>query len=248
MEPRLGAEDTEELEQSISAVARALFAAGTVAGVLELTVDLANAAVDGSDAVGVLLVEAERVTTAASSHPIAIELDELQFAVNEGPCLDAIAFGTPSHAEDLAEDPRWPQFGPVAAQVGIRSALAFRLTEQPVSALTVYARHPAAFTATDRAKGLIFATVAGLALDVVGERAEDQQRVANLHEALRTRELIGQAQGILMERERITGEKAFDELRLASQHLNVALREVARTLVETGETPATRTPPDDTTP
>lgn len=81
--------------------------------------------------------------------------------------------------------------------------------------------------------------MARLALDAAEKRADDEQRSANLHGALRTRELIGQAQGILIERERITGEQAFDMLRRASQNLNVKVRDVARALVETGESPST---------
>ena len=67
-------------------------------------------------------------------------------------------------------------------------------------------------------------------------------RAGNLTDALRTRELIGQAQGILMERERITADQAFDVLRRASQHMNIKLREVAETLVDTGESPNTGPP------
>jgi len=147
------------------------------------------------------------------------------------------------YATDLADDDRWPSFGPAAAGAGIRSALALRLSDRPTSALNLYAHLPGAFGATDRAKALIFATLAGVALDAAEERAGDEKRVASLHEALLTRELIGQAQGILMERERITGPQAFDVLRRASQHLNIKVREVARTLIETGEAPPTgRTP------
>ena len=234
-----GHDSTDELERNLSEVARALFATGSVDGSLQLTVRLAVVTIDGCDAAGVFSVRDARVITAAASDPIVVELDELQFATDEGPCLDAVAAGGSSYASDLADDPRWPQFGPAAARAGIRSALAFRLSERPISALNLYARLPAAFGATDRAKGLIFATLAGLALDAAGERADDQERFANLHEALRTRELIGQAQGILIERERITGDQAFDVLRRASQHLNIKVREVARTLIETGDTPAT---------
>jgi hypothetical protein len=232
----------EEVEQDLSEVARALFAPGSVTGSLQLTVTLAVSSIDGCDAAGVFLVRDGRVTTAASTDPIVVVLDELQFANDEGPCLDAVADGGSTYAADLADDSRWPQFGPAAAHAGIRSALAFRLSERPISALNLYARMPAAFGATDRAKGLIFATLAGIALDAAGDRADDEDRVANLHEALITRELIGQAQGILIERERITGDQAFDVLRRASQHLNIKVREVAKTLIETGETPLTAAP------
>ena len=68
---------------------------------------------------------------------------------------------------------------------------------------------------------------------------DEERRAANLQAALATREMIGQAQGILMERERITPDQAFDILRRASQHLNVKLRDVAQNLVDTGERPDT---------
>lgn len=233
----------DELERHLSEVARALFAPGSVTGSLQLIVDLAVSAIDGCDAAGVFVVRDGDVVTAASSDPLVVELDELQFASNEGPCLDAVAQGGSAYAADLSDDSRWPTFGPAAALAGIRSALAFRLSDQPISALNLYARMPAAFGATDRAKGVIFATLAGIALDAAGERAADDTRVANLHAAMKTRELIGQAQGILMERERISAEQAFDVLRRASQHLNIRVREVAQALVDTGETPPTATDP-----
>lgn len=167
---------------------------------------MAVATIEGCDAAGVFVVKDERVTTAAASEPMVVELDQLQFETDEGPCLDAVSEGGTTYASDLADDPRWPSFGPAAVGAGIRSALAFRMSDRTVSALNLYARLPGAFGATDRAKGLIFATLAGLALDAAEERADDEQRFANLHEALRTRELIGQAQGILIEREHISGD------------------------------------------
>ncbi len=232
-------QETTELEQNLAEVARALFESGTVQGTLQRTVELAVATVDGCDAAGVFVIEDERVTTTAASHPIVVELDGLQFSTDEGPCLDAASEGGTTYAADLSDDPRWPTFGPAAVELGIRSALAYRLSTHPISALNLYARLPAAFGATDRATGLIFATLAGIALDTANDRADDDRRLTNLHDAMVTRELIGQAQGILMERERITGDQAFDVLRRASQHLNIKVREVARALVDTGETPPT---------
>ena len=226
-----------ELQDELSDVALALFAPGTVEGTLQRIVELAVITIDGCDAAGIFLVENERVTTTASSDPIVVELDGLQFESDEGPCLDAMSQGTSFYAEDLATDVRWLAFGPAASAAGIRSLLAFPLVSHRLSALNLYARLPAAYGATDRAKGLIFATLAGIALGSAEQRADEERRAENLHQALLTRELIGQAQGILMERERVTAEQAFDVLRRASQHLNLKLREVAETLVETGQTP-----------
>jgi AmiR/NasT family two-component response regulator len=76
----------------------------------------------------------------------------------------------------------------------------------------------------------------------LGERRQhnhDAATEAQLRQALAMRDVIGQAQGILMERDRISARQAFDVLRRASQHLNIKLRDVAQALVDTGEDPDT---------
>lgn len=228
-----------DLDSDLAEVAIALFAAGTPRRTLEQIVTWAVATIDGCDAAGIFLVENEQVATAASSDPVVLELDRLQVATHQGPCLDAVSATGTVYADDLATDVRWSRFAPAAVEAGIRSTLAIRLAARRASALNLYARLPRAFGATDRAKGLIFATLAGIAIDAAEQRASDDERAENLLTALRTRELIGQAQGILMERERITADQAFDVLRRASQHLNIKVREVAQTLIETGATPPT---------
>lgn len=233
------AEELLDLESNFSQVALDLFAPGTVQGTLQEIVDLAERTVDGCDAAGILVVDDGTPTTAAASGPLVVELDRLQIDAGEGPCLDASTRGSRFHARDLVDDPRWPTFGPRAVAAAIRSVLAYSLSAERLSALNLYGRLPAAFGATDRAQGQLFATLARLALDSAEERATDEARSGHLHEALLTRELIGQAQGILMERERITASQAFDVLRRASQHMNIKLRQVAESLVETGQSPET---------
>ncbi|MBK5334005.1 MAG: GAF and ANTAR domain-containing protein [Ilumatobacteraceae bacterium] len=230
-----------DLERNVSQVAVALFAAGTVHGTLQRIVDLAELAVDGCEAAGIFLDDHGKVVTAAASSALVEVVDRLQVDAGEGPCLDASRSNSTVYAADLIDDERWPTFAPSAVAAGIRTVLAYSLSADRPAALNLYARLPAAFGATARAQGLLFATLAGLALDSAEERASEGKRSDNLVEALRTRELIGQAQGILMERERITGDQAFDVLRRASQHVNIKLREVAEALIETGESPDTGT-------
>ena len=225
-----------DLEQALSEVALTLFAPGTVDGVLRRIVDQAAATVEGCDLAGLLLVKDGQVTTAAYSDPLVTELDALQVAFGEGPCLDVASTGVTIYALDLDDDPRWPRFGPAATAAGIRSALALEVSTRRSSALNLYSRLPAAFGAVDRAKALLFATLAGLALASAEEREDEHTLTVDLQAALETRELIGQAQGILMERERITATDAFHVLRRASQNLNVKLRDIAQTLVDTGQT------------
>jgi ANTAR domain/GAF domain len=236
------ADEVIDLEDNFSRVALALFEAGTVRETLQRIVDLAERAVDGCEAAGILVVDGGKVTTAAASSALVVAIDQMQIDANEGPCLDASTRGTTFYADDLIDDQRWPNFGPPAVDAGIRSVLAYSLSASRPSALNLYSPLPAAFGAIDRAQGQLFATLARLALDSAEGRASDEERTGNLLEALRTRELVGQAQGILMERERITADRAFDVLRRASQYMNIKLREVAETLVETGESPETGPP------
>jgi hypothetical protein len=226
------AEASAALESDLSEVAIALFAEATVDEALQRMVDLAVVAVDGCVAAGIFLVENERVVSKAYSDPLVVMLDGLQFDADEGPCLDAVSEGGSFFAPDLADDTRWPIFGPAATAAGFRSMLALRLFGARLSALNLYARLPAAFDVIDRAKASIFATLAGIALTSAEERADDDRLADNLRIALKTSGVIGQAQGILMEREQITADQAFDVLRRASQRLNIKLREVAQKVVD----------------
>lgn len=246
--------DTESVEDPTSAlatdfavVARALFSASSVRDTLREVVELATATIEGCDFAGIFLIEASMVTTAAQTDPVVAEIDDLQHRSEEGPCLDAMTKRVILYAGDLGDDPRWLRFGTAAAAKGVRSVLALPLlAEDNRGALNLYARYPQAFGAVDRARGVLLATLAGLAVSAARSHEDEERRSANLHDALATRELIGQAQGILMERERIGADEAFDILRRASQHLNVKLREVVQALIDTGETPDTgseRPPP-----
>jgi hypothetical protein len=186
------------------------------------------------------------VFTPAYSAPLAFEIDQLQYAAREGPCLDAISKEPTVYAEDLADDQRWPVFGPQAAALGMRSLLSCRLSSNGTrGALNLYAELPRAYGAIDRTKALIFAAHAGIALGAAEAREDAAlsldagiHRIDDLIAALDVRETIGQAEGILIERERITADQAFQALRRASQHLNIKLREVAKYVVETGEIPS----------
>jgi hypothetical protein len=227
-----------EVAAGIDGVASALFSAGTVAGTLQQVVDTAASTIDGCDLAGIFIVAAGEVATLTHSDPSIVEIDALQRETDEGPCLDALATGTAVYARDLIDDARYPRYGPRAAAAGMRSVLAFPLQlEDTRGALNLYARLPDAYGATDRAKGAILTALAAVAVGSAVERHDDEERLANLQNALQTRDIIGQAKGILMERERITAEQAFDMLRRASQHLNEKLRDVAQGIVDTGDLP-----------
>jgi len=235
-----GADPTSELIVSFVQRAQALFLAGGVEVTLQAVLGLAIATIEGCDFAGILILHGDQVTALVQSDPLIAELEASQCLAGAGPGLEAVAGRAPVYAEDLQTDTRWASFGAAASAAGVRSVLALHLAANGTfGALNLYGRYPSAFGAVDRAKGLVLAGLAGVAVLLAQARDEDVRQAENLRHALGTREVVGQAQGILMERERITAEQAFDILRRASQHLNVKLREVAQDLIDTGEKPVT---------
>ncbi|MHB8220042.1 MAG: ANTAR domain-containing protein [Acidimicrobiales bacterium] len=235
-----------QLAVGVADMARALFAADSVEATLARIVELAVATVEGCDYAGIFLLEGREVTTPVCTAPIVAAVDALQHRFGSGPCLDAIAQGLTFYAEDLDDDARWPEFGGEAVTAGVRSVLAVPLTANDThGALNLYAHYPAAFGVVDRGKGVMLAALSSVALAGAQTHEVEQRRTDSLRAALATREVIGLAQGILVERERVRPDQAFDILRRASQHLNHKLRDVAQELVDTGERPETAAPPTD---
>jgi GAF domain-containing protein len=234
----VGEKLTSELALDFSQTARVLFGAGDVGETLSQVAKLAVVTIEACEFAGIFLVKRGGLESTAHTDPLVLELDELQRRFGEGPCLDAVTHGVTLYADELSDDPRWSEFGPEAMARGIRSVLAVPLLgDGTLGALNLYARFRQAFGVVDRARGLLLAAMGGLAASAARTHEDEARRAENLQAALVTRELIGQAQGILIERERITADQAFGILRQASQHLNIKLREVAQNLVDTGERP-----------
>ena len=242
--PTIDRDSLTELSQIVSQTALTLFSAGNVIETLASVAELAVTTIEGCENAGLFLMEDGAVTTPVYTDPVVLEADALQRRTAEGPCLDAIVYRQIVYADDLESEVRWPDFSRRATSTGIRSVLSLPLMPNSQSgALNLYACYPAAFGVVDRAKATILASLASLALSVAHTHEDEERRAENLNAALRTREIIGEASGILMERERITADQAFDILRRASQHLNIKLREVAQNLVDTGESPDTGSGP-----
>lgn len=202
---------------------------------LQLAVDLAQELVRGCDLADVMFLRSGGTTTPVSTDPLAVALDDVQGEFDEGPCITAAREEAVVVSEDLATDPRWPQFGPRAVEMGIRSATSYQLflhrhDRDRLGALNLYGRSPDSFDADAIVLGEVFAAQcsAALAAAIVKEGADA---------ALESRDRIGQAKGILMERHRLDASEAFDALRRASQERNMKVRDVADHVAETGALP-----------
>ena len=204
----------------------------------------------GVNGLGIMLMSGDVPRgSLCTSDDVSQLIEELQYTLGQGPCIDAYQHDAVVTEPDLAdpETPRWFAFSPPVLRAGVRAVFGFPLRVGTVrlGALNLYARLPGAYGLIDRTKAVIFAAHAGIALGTA-EALEDAavslqgevDLLQNLREALASREVIGQAEGILMERERITSDQAFGVLRQASQHLNIKLREIAQYVVDTGEVPS----------
>ncbi|WIX75743.1 GAF and ANTAR domain-containing protein [Amycolatopsis carbonis] len=217
---------------------RSLLEVTTVGGVLQQLVTAAVRVIPVASVVSITLRSPDGLFyTPIETDAVAAELDQVQYRTGEGPCLDAARPDGPAHAEsqDLAHEPKWPKFGPAAAERGMGSMLAIALLPdarepQLSGALNVYARETGALTPADRDLALLLATHGSLALATTNAvTAADLQR-AHLRKAIDSRDVIGQAKGILMQRRGISADEAFDILRRTSQDLNVKLAVLAETL------------------
>lgn len=232
--------DGDALAEDVSGTGRILFSAGNVTDTLARLVELAVAMIEGCDFAGIFLIDRETVATPAHTDPIVAEVNALQHENSEGPCLDAITDRIIVYANDLRPDLRWPSFAQHATAAGLRSVVALPLSvDSQRGALNLYARHPDAFGVDDQAEAVILASLASMALATAPSHEDQERRAAALETALASRQIVGEATGILMERERISEQEAFDILRRASQHLHVKVREVAQSLIDTGEDPDT---------
>jgi hypothetical protein len=167
------------------------------------------------------------LSTAAPTDDLLLGVDAAQYDLQEGPCYEAASDHTYVTSPHLAADERFPRYAPLAVAAGIRAQAGIRLFDTPKQgaqgALNLYSRDVGSFSDMSVVAQL-FAHQSAVALDYARE-------VANLQEAMRTRQDIGRAVGIVMERYGLNEERAFAFLARVSQTRNVKLRQVANELV-----------------
>ncbi|MFC6092635.1 GAF and ANTAR domain-containing protein [Saccharothrix lopnurensis] len=218
-----------ELARVLTEAARTLAAQQSFDATAEHVVELALGIVPGAGSASLSLARTGALQTVAATDEAAASADAAQYDAGEGPGLHVLPHDRVLRVDDLAAETRWPRFTTRAVERGIRAVLACHLPSRNGgrAALTLYSREPGAFDEDSLAVAALYSTHAALALDAV-LREED------LRTAVVSREAIGQAVGILMQRHRITSDQAFQLLSTASQKLNIKVRRLAGIVVETG--------------
>lgn len=165
------------------------------------------------------------LTTSAPTDPSITDLDAAQYTLQEGPCYEAATDTVHVTAPHLATDPRFPRYGPVAVSVGIEAQAAIRLFDGRESngALNLYSRRPGSLADLE-ILGQLFAHHSAVALAYA-------RQVSQLQEAIQTRQLIGQAVGVAMERFDLDDARAFAFLTRLSQDNNIKVRVIAERML-----------------
>lgn len=197
--------------------------AGIVQAALELIPGTAHASIS-------LVTGRKKVNSEVASGELPRQVDALQNSTGQGPCLDAAYQERVVRVPDLSRETRWPDFSRGAMELGARSMLSFQLFVEGdrLGALNLYGDGPDAFDDESEQTGSLVAAHAAVAF-------ADSQKISQFGEALASRELIGQAEGILMERYKITAQQAFILLSRASSRSHIKLRDVAEHLANSGE-------------
>ncbi|MHA3701805.1 ANTAR domain-containing protein [Jatrophihabitans sp. YIM 134969] len=228
-------------EGGVSAAAIAAFAAfaadlGARADpteVVALAAEGAVALVPGAEVAGVTVAgKGGRLTTRDGSSSQVAVLDRIQSALGEGPALECVATDDVVLVSDVASEARWPAFASAATAQGVGSMLVVPMSRRggSTTVLTLVADRRDALGVTDVDRAAAVGVHAGVALQRT--LVENDLRVA-----VESRQLIGEAVGILVERRRITSDDAFAVLVRASQNGNLKLRDLARVVLETGQDP-----------
>ncbi len=200
--------------------------------VLDLILAAGVESVPGCAAVSVALATDGRLQSAASTAAWATDLDDAQLRSGSGPLPAAAAPGAVASTADLGAEDGWPQDS-TATSGARRSAVSFGLVIGGAGpgVLTLYSDVDGHFSAPALRLGDVLAAHAASALARTLERRAYEARTEAWQRALASRDLIGQAKGVLMEQRGLTSDEAFNVLRDASQRLNVKLRDLAEHVV-----------------
>jgi hypothetical protein len=219
---------SRDLAVRMAELARAVAAPRTAEEIFSEVTSSAVELIAGVDTAGILLITKNgKFESHAGTTELPHELDELQHLLQEGPCLDA-AFDDVLAVGDFREETRWPAYSAAVAKLGVLSSLSLRLytAERTAGALNLFGFEPTDWSEEKQTTGMVLAAHAASA--IMSNRQGEQ-----LQSALTTRDRIGQAKGIIMERYGVDDVRAFDMLRRLSQEGNTPLVEIAEKVIVT---------------
>jgi GAF domain-containing protein len=204
---------------------------------LRRVAELAKQTLGGVEDVSLTMIDDGRPRTVVFTGPLALDLDERQYDLGFGPCLDAARTGQTIIVDHDREDTPYREWTRIARRAGVRHTVSvgLPLAQRNVGGLNIYKTDEGIFPPAFVEQVQTFAGFAAVAVNNVTSYAKVVDEVAGLRRAMESRAVIEQAKGILMERDGCGPDKAFDMLTRISQHRNVKLRELARSIVDSAQ-------------
>ncbi|WP_181578289.1 GAF and ANTAR domain-containing protein [Arthrobacter sp. AQ5-05] len=217
----------DELAAVAASAAGLLLTESTVAATLKLITSVAKSSVPYAMGAGVTLIDANaHKTSAASSNELVERADALQYDLEQGPCLSACASGETIVVQDIAADERWPDWSGAVATLRVASSISVPLksSSESFGAVKVYSAEIQAFT--ERSRGILelLAQQATVWLEHA-TTAENAKKLSNeLRSTLHSRDVIGMAKGIVMERHGVSENDAVRLLmkQAIAEHLTLS--------------------------
>jgi len=223
-----------ELAALLAQLGAVMLSTETIGTTVELVTSLAVQTIPGTAGAGVSLVDARVKRSVAPSHAIVERADQLQYELDDGPCLTAARDRVTVRIDDMTDEPRWPSWTAAVRDVGVRSMLSVPLVAggAGIGAIKVYSSQPSAYEGRAEHVLELFARQAAILLANAQTLTDARQVNTQLTDALQSRDVIGQAKGILLARGAVDDRAAFAMLVNASQQANTKLHAVARQLVD----------------
>jgi GAF domain-containing protein len=221
--------NSHDLAMRMAELARTLAMPRDTEEILSGVTTAAKELIPGVDAAGILLVgRGGSFESVAQVTDLPPRLDELQMKFGEGPCVQAALDDVVVRTDDFRKETRWPKYAPACVEIGVLSGLSFKLytAERTAGALNLFGFRPNVWDSDAETTGSVLAAHAAAA--VLAHRQEEQ-----LKSALSTRDRIGQAKGIIMERYKVDDVQAFEMMRRLSQDSNKKLTEIAQQVIDT---------------
>jgi GAF domain-containing protein len=230
-------------QEALTELAGLLMATSSFEDLMQAVADLAGRAVPAASTCGITLAQDGHVITVASADALARLLDEQQYEVQDGPCLQAIRTAKVVLADDLTTESRWDGYPAMAVAHGMRAVLSTPLlvNDTAIGALNLYASASGAFDADSRSAAGQLTGLAAATVTAALRHYDESTLTDHLRTALSSRSVIDQAIGIIIGMQHCPADTAFDVLRTVSQNRNIPLRDVAADLVAKTITPPTTT-------
>lgn len=230
----VGSNPANELARVFARMSGMFLSEATVADALSTVTSLAKDTVVGSTGCGVSLLDRDgRRTTSAATDSLVEQLDDLQYQLDEGPCLTAWRERTVVRSGGQVDEQRWPSWIPRAHELGMRSFLSAPLVngDSAMGAIKVYSNALEAFD--DRQQDLLrrFAEQAAIFVGNVLTAQAAEHLSEQLKETLRFRDLMAMARGVVMARREVSADEAFRELITEAHRTRRLVRDVAAKIV-----------------